>query len=262
MRIEMATALRGMLDGAASQRADVVAWHQALASPLLAARRVGFVHADRQVGSTTVALAVARLIATSRSVLGVDLASSPQSSGIASVLTNTVTPRTSVRESASTSAGAREGLIERGGMHLLYPENRKDPVATWLREAAPIARFFDTTITDFGMMDPRRDMGEALALCDLVCVVAGADRASAEMGLSLARGAENIAEQPASVLVLVDRQGRARAQAEVVSERSPVPVSVIPRDSGLTRHHQAHSTPAKTAVLRLSALIAQGGTFE
>lgn len=259
MMLDIASIARGTLRGAVQEREDLDRWRQALRSPLLGGRRIGFMHIEPDVGATTLAKATARLLATTRTVLAADLAGTPTAPGLAHAFAAEPTPYDPVRADARTTADATKDLTRTDDVWSIWPRVDMDRAATWATEVSPIARFFDTTLTDFGVVDPRTSMPAAANLCDVVCIVSSADRNSAEIALSLARGVSKLPSAPTGVIAIVDRTGSHRAAATAVAANAPTPAVAIPRDAGLGRGSAPTALATQAVLLQLAAVLASRG---
>lgn len=259
MMLDIATIARGALRGAVQEHDDLARWRQALRSPMLGGRRVGFMHIETGVGATTLAKATARLLATTRTVLAADLSATPNAPGLAHAFGSEPTPHEPIRTAARTTADATTNLTRTDDVWAIWPRVDVDRAVTWATEVAPIARFFDTTITDFGVVDPRTTMPAAANLCDVVCIVSSADRNSAEIALSLARGLDTLPSAPVGVVAVVDRTGSHRAAAQAVAANATTPTVAIPRDTGLVRGATPTALATQATLLQLTAILASRG---
>lgn len=245
------------LTGGAGLRRRLYAWDRELRMPLATALRVGVVQLDSGVGATTVANALGAGLAAHRTqpVLAVDLAGGARSLGLR--LGVGATPVSAVRSRARTSAEAADGLVRaQSGQYVFCPTlTESDSLGIWTKEVAPIVRFFDVVVTDFGARHPLVDLAATAAMCDVVCLVAGAGRADAEVGASMATAITGLAEHPQVVLTLVDRRGDSEAAARVVARHASVPVAVLPFDRGLRLNRPASGLSARAALLELGATV-------
>ncbi len=245
------------LTGGSGLRRRLYTWDQELRLPLATALRVGVVHLESGVGATTVANALSAGLAAHRTqpVLAVDLAGGARSLGLR--LGVGATPVSAIRTRARTSAEAADGLAQtRSGQFVFCPTlTGSDSLGTWTTEVAPIVRFFDVVVTDFGARHPLVDLAATAAMCDVVCLVAGAGRADAEVGASMAAAITALSEHPRVVLALVDRRGDSEPAARVVGRHAAVPVAVVPFDRGLRLNRPASGLSARAALLELGATV-------
>lgn len=259
MILDAPTLLRTIGRGSRTELDALSRWTAALASPVLRGRRLGIASAESGVGTSTIASQLARALAPSRTVLAVDVAATASHPGLGRALGAAETPPDRSRQNAASAADARTGLSRAGGVDVLWPAPTADPIDAWLTHAAPIARFFDAAVTDFGRLDPRSSLPEAAALSDVLCLVAGADRASAELALSFARGVRGLPERPTGILVLVDRDGRHAVAARALAGAATVPTIVIPRDTGLARRSSASRVETRLRLVQLAATLVSKG---
>ncbi len=241
-----------------ARHARLTDWDASIRSILPSSRRIGFVSLTPGAGASTLARQVLRIVASRRPdpVLAVDVAGG--SNGLATRLGVPLTPADDARAAARTTADALTGLVGRDGWHGLRPATAEGAVAAWLAEAAPITRFFDVSITDFGARDPRVDLAACAALSDVVCLVADARRASAELARAVAPAIAELPERPTPVLALVDHTHQGDAVARAL-DADPWPVVGIPFDAGLRAGDdgpRGHTT--RRALLRLAATLVSG----
>lgn len=239
----------------ANGRVRLTGWDAAIRGGLSTTRRVGVVSLTSGAGASTVAYQLTRAIAARRSepVLAVDVSSG--AAGLAERLGARPVAPDETRAAARTTAEALSGLDERDGIVALRPRDTDDAVGAWLGEAAPIARFFDVAVTDFGARHPVVDLAACAALCDVVCLVSDARRARAEHARSVVDAVRGLPEAPSVVLALVDhaREGDGVARAFAVgAEHDVVP---IPFDAGLAGGGRARRSTTHLAVVRLAAAV-------
>lgn len=236
----------------------------AVRAPLATARQVGFVQLEAGIGASTIAALLSGLIAQRRTqpVLAVDLSGDER--GVAGRLgVGTTTPSSALRGRARTSTDAADGLVVGPqGQFVLNPGRPAvDAPTTWVSEVAPIVRFFDVVLADFGVRHPMQDLAAVAALCDVVCIVSTADRESAEVGASLVAAIRELPEQPDVVLALVDAAGVAGMTPLAVGGHAGVPVVAVPADRGLAVGNVPVGFGARAALLELAAaLIVSGAT--
>jgi hypothetical protein len=230
----------------------------AIRAPLSTTRRIGFVSLVPGGAVPTLALQVTRVVAARRGspVLAIDVSAD---GGLARLLGVPPAPPNETRAAARTSAEALTGLAERDSVVALHPPLDGGSVSTWLSEAAPITRFFDVAVTDFGAHHPVADLGSCAALCDVVCVVSAADRASAEQARSVLPAIAALPEGPEPVLALVDASGDGAAVARALTSSSPHPVVAVPADAALRAGRPPRSLAARRALIRLAATLVSGG---
>lgn len=245
------------LTGDASLRGQLLDWDSAVRSPLSTALRVGFVQLSPGVGASTLAVRLSGLLATRRAqpVLLVDVVGGPR--GAAARLGIEPSPASRARLRARTSAQAVEGLrTGPEGQWVLYPGRpASDGPTAWISEVAPLARFFDVVLTDFGTRHPLVDLAASAALCDVVCVVAAADRGDAEMAASLVDAFTGLPEKPRVVLALVDQASTAGLAPMVIGENLDAPVVTVGFDRGLAAGMAPTSLRARAALLELGAAL-------
>jgi len=170
-------------------------------------------------------------------------------------------PPDDTRASARTTAEALSGLDLRDGVVALRPRDAEDAVGAWLSEAAPIARFFDVSVTDFGARHPVVDLAACAALCDVVCLVADARRSPAEHARSVVDAISGLPESPSVVLALVDHAREGDGVARALATGADHPVVAVPFDAGLAAGGNARRSATRLAVVELAAaLVAAGGS--
>lgn len=143
--------------------------------PLPVCRRIGFVHLAPASGGSTVAAAVATVLARRRTgtVLAVD--ATPSRRGLLPLLGAGAEPVAGSRPAPGTAAEARAGLATApSGCHALDLR----PAGDWAGAVGPIARFFDVVVTDWGLRHPAYDLEPVLATSHVVCLVVRADDAA------------------------------------------------------------------------------------
>ncbi len=251
-------ALSHGLTGAPLLRRQAAQWDQSFRTPVGAVCRIGVVGLFAGSGVTTVAASLASVLAARRRqpVLAVDLVGNPH--GLAARWRVAVTAPNLTRRTAASSSEAEIGLA-RGpqGQRVLFPApNGSADRARWGIEVAPIARFYDAVVTDFGVRNPSVDLASAAALCDVVCLVMAGDRAAAEIGVSVAAGIAQLPEKPRVILTLVDHQRRTSLVPQVVAAHSCVEVIAIPYDVGLPQGNATRAA-SRAAILSLAASVIQ-----
>ncbi|MFE7845755.1 hypothetical protein ACFUTX_11265 [Microbacterium sp. NPDC057407] len=241
-----------------ARRVALTGWDAAIRGILPTARRIGFVSLAPGVGTTTLAREVLTAVAGRRAdpLLAVDAAGGADDLGAR--LGVGVTAPDETRAGARTTADALAGLPTGPGWRALRPAVADGPVAAWLGEAAPIARFFDVSITDFGARHPGVDLAACAALTDVVCLVADARRTPAELARAVAPAIAALPERPRPVLALVDH-GRDGGGVARAFAGDPWPVVGIPFDAGLHAGRTPRRSATRQAVLRLAATLVSGG---
>ena len=245
----------------ANARTELTSWDAAIRGGLSTTRRVGVVSLSPGAGTSTVAHQLVRAVAARRSepVLAVDVSSGAP--GLAERLGAGSVPPDDTRASARTTAEALSGLEVRDGVVALRPRDADDAVGAWLGEAAPIARFFDVSVTDFGARHPLVDLAACAALCDVVCLVGDARRSPAEHARSVVDAIAGLPESPSVVLALVDHAREGDGVARALATGSDHPVVAVPFDPGLAAGGHARRSATQLAVVQLAAaLVAAGGS--
>ena len=236
-------------------------WDAAIRGIRGAPRRIGFVSLEPGSGATTLAEHVLRIAAARRPepALAIDVAGGERDLG-ARLGVAATTPN-DTRAGARTTADALTGLAAGDGWFGLRPGLADGAVGAWLAEAAPITRFFEVSITDFGVRHPRGDLAACAALCDVVCVVSDARRSSAELARAIAPAIAGLPERPIPVLALVDH-GRAGGAVVRMMSSDAWPVVGIPFDRGLRGEGRPSGRSAQRALLQLAATVLSGRKAE
>ena len=267
MSIVDVSGLPSAVFGSAVARATTfTGWDASIRGILPTARRIGFIALDAGAGATTLAEQTVRILASRRAdpVLAIDVAGG--SADLGARLGAGETAPNDTRSGARTTGEAMTGLDGKKGWFVLRPpltagsasaESSPGAVGAWLSEAAPITRFFDVSVTDFGARHPLVDLAECAALCDVVCVVASADRGSAELARAVAPAIAALPESPAPVLALVDHSRAGGAVARIMTT-DPWPVVGIPFDRGLRAGAEPAGNAARRALLQLAATLVSG----
>lgn len=239
----------------ASGRRELTAWDEAIRGGLSTTRRVGVVSLSPGAGTSTVAHQLVRAVAARRSepVLAVDV--SPGANGVAARVGAVPVAPDETRASARTTAEALSGLNISDGVVGLRPRESEDAVGAWLAEAAPIARFFDVAVTDFGARHPLVDLAACAALCDVVCLVADAQRSPAEHARSVVGALTDLPEAPAVVLALVDHAREGDGVADALATTATHPVVAVPFDSGLAAGGRPRRSATNLALVELAAAV-------
>lgn len=257
MSLDLRELPAALFSSGVARRTALTEWDASIRGILPTNRRIGFVSLSPRVGATTLARQVLSVVAARRPdpALAVDVAGGQ--SDLGSRLGVGVTPADDTRAGARTSADALAGLPAGPGWYALRPATPEGPVPAWLSEAAPIARFFDITITDFGVRHPGVDLASCAALSDVVCLIADARRTPAELVRAVAPAIRALPEQPRPVLALVDHARAGDAVARAFSG-DPWPVVGIPFDAGLRAGGDPRRAVTRDALLRLAAALVSG----
>lgn len=252
-----------------------------LRRPVSTSRRVAVVQSGGGVGGTTLVARVARAAAVRRhgGVLAVDASNGHADLAAATGVTTPLDlARAATLAGITTAAQARDAVpAPAGGPAVLgagaAPGSGPATVPAWRSALAPVGRFFDLVVTDWGPRDPT----DVAALADdhhVVAVVARADRGPAEAALGLLAAA---LPRTAVVLVLVDVGGTAgpvgavlERQLRTVTRTTPaprehlgvpvLPVLTVPHDPGAgpggpRRPAAAAPLAVRTAWLRVAAAL-------
>ncbi|KTS06720.1 hypothetical protein [Microbacterium testaceum] len=248
----LATAVFG---SGANGRIELTAWDAAIRGSLSTTRRIGVLSLSPAAGTSTVAHQLTRAVAARRSapVLAVDVSSGDD--GLGPRLGAAPVAPDETRAGARTTAEALSGLEVSGGVVALRPRDCTEAVGTWLGEAAPITRFFDVAITDFGVRHPLLDLAACAALCDVVCLVSDGRRSPVEHARSVVAAIAGLPEAPTVVLALVDHAREGDAVARAVATGTPHPVIAVPFDPGLRAGGAARRSLTHRAIVRLAAAL-------
>jgi hypothetical protein len=252
----------GALFGSAGARqGELTRWDAAIRARRATGRRIGVLQVTPDAGGSTIATQLVLLAASRRTepVLAIDV--SGGAAGLGGRLGAAGTGPSPARADARTTAEAVTGLAAGPGWFALHPAaDASGTVGTWLTEATPIVRFFEVVVTDFGMRHPLVDLAACAALCDVVCLVARADRAGAELARSIAMAIHALPEQPDVVIALADRARVGDTAARVVAAHSPHRVVRVPFDAGLRADDAPRSAATRRALVELAALLIDGDT--
>ncbi|MET0735625.1 MAG: hypothetical protein ABWY55_08280 [Microbacterium sp.] len=229
-------------------------WDAAIRGPLATSRRIGFLSLEPGVGGSTLAEQVTRIIAARRAdpILAIDV--SADAGGLGRRLGLDETAPSETRSRGRTTAEAVTGLTAGDGWFGLQPAVGGGAIGAWLGEAAPITRFFDVSVTDFGVRHPFVDLAGCAALCDVVCIVSDARRTPAEIARAAAPAIAELPEEPMPVLALVDHARRGPAVADAM-DADAWPVVGIPFDGGLRAGAGARTLATRHALVRLAATL-------
>jgi hypothetical protein len=246
----------------AARSRELTEWDAAIRRPRSTTRRIGFVSLEPGSGSTTLAALVTRTVAARRAepVLAVDVSSDDR--GLARAIGIPATPADATRAAARTTDDARTGLTAGQGWFGLHPATTahapEGAVGAWLAEAAPITRFFEVVLTDFGVRHPLVDLAACAALCDVVCLVSDARRSQAELVRAVAPAIAELPETPTPVLALVDHARAGDAVARALESSDAWPVVGIPFDRAIRAGEDPRGLASRRAVLRLAATLVGG----
>lgn len=264
--LDLRGAPAAVFSGSAALRDRLVGWDAAIRRPVGAARRIAFVHIERGPGATTLAHETLRIAAARRAAapLAVDVSTS---GALTARLGAGPTSPSAVRRRARRSAEATDSLGHGAhGEWVLRPaqvaSGSEGAVGAWIDDVAPVTRFFDIVITDFGLRHPQVDLAPIAALSDAVCVVARSEREPAELALSVAAALGALPEAPHTVLALVHRRSSPRPIAAALAEAAPLPVLSVPYDTGLARGLPVRTLRGRTALLAIAAELIGGTSAE
>lgn len=247
---------------------ELTALDSVVRTPLPLSRRIGFVQVRGGSGASSSAGYVANLLARRRSgpVLGVDASAGPVGMLWHAGLASTAELRPSARRrTARRFTDAVDGLprTPSGLWSLRLPPGGSATApaaaAAWWDSCSPISRFFDLVVTDWGVRDPRVDLAEAVAASHVVCVVARADRHSAEQAGALVEAVRSQENAPEVLIALVDVGGTAGPTGALVADATGAPVLTVPYDPARSAARPAPATALGTRVrveyARLAAAI-------
>lgn len=236
-------------------RADSV-----LRMPLPLSRRIGFVSARGGSGTSTTAAYVASILATRRRsgmVLGVNASAGPVTmlshAGLSPVAEQSASER---RANARSASDARDGLpVTTSGLFALdltrgQITGAQASSSQWFETLTPITRFFDVVSTDWGVRPWQVDLAQVAVSSHVVCLVARADRHSAEEAAALVPAIRAQEDQPRVVLALVDVGKTADRADRLIAGHVDVPVISIPYDfaRGATRPVGSSALGARTRI--------------
>lgn len=239
----------------ANGRVELTGWDAAIRGGLSTTRRIGVVSLSAGAGTSTVAHQLVRVIAARRSepVLAIDV--SAGTTGLTARLGADPVAPDETRAAARTTAEALTGLEGRDGVVPLRPRDADDAVGAWLGEAAPITRFFDVSVTDFGARHPLVDLAACAALCDTVCLVSDARRSPAEHARSVVDAIAGLPESPSVALALVDHAREGDGVARALATGAEHPVLPVPYDAGLAAGGRPRRSLTHRAVVQLAATL-------
>lgn len=261
-----------ILDAARPRRVgELVRLDEQIRSPLPLSTRVGFVGVAAGVGCSLAAGLASSVLASRRSghVLAVNASHEDRSLLWHAGLTTDAHPdrgRDAERSGAARAAEVTSGLARTpSGLSCidLAGSDHGGADARWWEVVAPIGRFFDFVVTDWGVRDAGSS-DEVTSSSALACVVTTADRTGLQRGVDLAH-ALSTAGTP-SVMAVVDAHRRRTAATSTIVDLLPVPAVQIPHDAA---HHAATPTPAaglrprtRVAGVRLAAALVAQATAE
>jgi MinD-like ATPase involved in chromosome partitioning or flagellar assembly len=119
-------------------------------------------------------------------------------------------------------------------------------VDRWFDHLSPITRFFDVVVTDWGRRDARIDLADVAAASHVLCIVARADRHSAEQAAAVVDAVRSRERAPIPVIALVDAGGTAGAASGIVARSTDAPVVSIPYDPARASDDQLSSSGLAT----------------
>jgi MinD-like ATPase involved in chromosome partitioning or flagellar assembly len=245
----LAAGLRTLFGSTAGAVYELTAADATVGTGLSLSRRISVVALDGGSGTTAVAVALASLLARRRGgpVLAVDAAG-----GHAGLVSRTIggdpAPQATraaagdQRLAARTGTQARTGLPQSGSgsyvLDLAGTARRPASVETWLHEVAPIARFYDVVVTDWGVRAAPMDFVESVATGHLVVMVSRADRQSATRAAAAVAQLDGPSGEAAGaaarpvppIMVLVDVSRTADRVVAAVRRRLGTPVHALPHD--------------------------------
>lgn len=268
----IATLPTTVLGSTTAHSSELIAADQALRMPLPLCRRIGVVQLRGGAGASTVAAAVTSTLARRRPGMVLGVNASP---GATSILTCAGLAASSeqvddpLRRAPRRSAEAVAGLPQTpSGAYALDLVDRADratpaPATTWFEQVTPVVRFFDAIVTDWGVREWQLDLSQVAAASHVVCVVARADRFSAEEAAAVVPALRAHEERPEVVLALVDAgDGGERVVADVVTDAG-ASVVWIPHDAARGRRRPVGSrelsTRSRIAVRRLTTTLLTAG---
>jgi MinD-like ATPase involved in chromosome partitioning or flagellar assembly len=248
--------------------ASLVSWSReleeadaAVRTPLGLSRRVGVVAVEPRSGASTVTAALVGLLASRRrgAVLGVDAGGG----GLAALLGTGAAPA-DPEDQLGSDPGSDLGNPPRGGGLQRLDLARDDeswpaPVERWRAEVAPVSRFYDLVVTDWGTRPWSADLTEAASTSHVVVLVARADRRAAleaAAGLSLIRDAG----PSHGLLVLVDVDRTSDRPAARLARQLGVPVTTVGHEPQLASHlAEGRRLPARTrlSVIRIAQAVVE-----
>jgi hypothetical protein len=248
------TVLRG-----AAWQAEVVESGDRLAVPLATARRIAFCALESGVGTSRLTALAARTLAGARR--GRVLVAGLAENGAELLLPTPTAPGSGPLETRVPDAVA-EATTAHGSLRGIRAGTASDAVAAWNEGVAPIARFFDVVVADWGVQPvdggPHgSSLLDAAATAHVVCLVSAAERASSEVAIAAATALRTALPGTDVVVALVDRIRSGSPWPAIAARTAPVPVVPIPHDAMVARTGRA-ATGTRRAVLGLAGLLMAG----
>jgi MinD-like ATPase involved in chromosome partitioning or flagellar assembly len=256
----VSSASLALLGSTSARMRELSLTNDAITASLPLSRRIGFVQHQGGGGASSTAAAVASTLATRRSglILGVNASAGARSIAW-QVGAAGGTPLSERRARARSSADASDGLATTAsGLRVLDLGSRGEtltapPSGDWYSEVTPISRFFDIVCTDWGVRPWNVDLGDVASSSHVVCVVARADRQSAEDAAALVPALTANGNSPTVVIALVDVGRTGATSVEWLSDSLGIPVVLIPHDAA-----RAAATPAGSPTLATRTRLAYG----
>lgn len=226
--------------------------------------RVGVVGVTRAVGTSVAAgLAASVLASRGHRVLAVN-SSRPGTSLLRHVGQPPGAPSAPEdderRAGAATFADATEELPRAtSGVYCL--DLADSSADRWHHAVAPIARFFDYTLTDWGTRSGA-DLAAVTATSTLLAVVAPAERAAVQQAVDLAAAAHDAGTT--ALIVVTDPAGAWNSAWQELCDLLPFPATYVAHDKahGEDRPRSSRRLPRATRLsgLRLAATIARAAS--
>ena len=251
-----------LLRGAAWQ-AEVVESGDRLAVPLATARRIAFCALEPGVGTSRLTVLTARTLAGARR--GRVLVAGLAENGAELLLPTPAAPALGFGgpDSGRLETGVPDAVAEATTAHGSLRGIRAGiGAAAWDERVAPIARFFDVVIADWGVQPidggtHGSGLLDAAATAHVVCLVSAAERASSEAAIAAATALRTALPGTDVVVALVDRTRSGSPWPAIAARTAPVPVVPIPHDAMLARTGRA-ATGTRRAALGLAGLLMAG----
>jgi len=256
----VSSASLALLGSTSARMRELSLTNDAITASLPLSRRIGFVQHQGGVGASATAAAVASTLATRRSglILGVNASAGARSIAWQVGLAGG-TAASERRARARSSADASDGLaMTAGGLRVLDLAARGEtltasPSSDWYSEVTPISRFFDVVCTDWGVRPWNVDLGDVASSSHVVCVVARADRQSAEDAAALVPALTSNTNAPSVVIALVDVGRTGATSGDWLAESLGIPVVLIPHDPA-----RAAAAPVGSPTLATRTRLAYG----
>jgi MinD-like ATPase involved in chromosome partitioning or flagellar assembly len=253
--------ISGLLGSVSAITHELTTYDALLRSPLALSRRIGFVQLHGGSGASSTAGYVASMLARRRTgmVLGVNASAGETNvlwqAGLIRSAGSAVSDQERRRHPA-IAADARAGLPVTG-TGLIALDLARDHLAasagTWFEQVTPVARFYDLVITDWGVRHRQVDLRQVAKASHVVCLIARADRYSAEEAAALLPALAEVEDQPQVVLALVDVGRTAERTPQLLRSQLPVPVLSIPYDA-----RRAEARPIASRQLASRTRLAYG----